>query len=231
MLKKFLKKIWQSFKPLSKPSYAQCGEDIILDFLFSSLLRERGFFVDIGANDPIKYNNTYSLYRAGWRGVNIDPQESCILKFQKIRPRDSNLNIGVGEKSGSANFFVMVPNTLSTFDESLANEYIKMGHKLEEKKSVPIKSVGDLLKEKSLPLKIDLLSLDTEGGELSFLKQFISAGVYPDVVICETIEYAASISKTVKKMGLIEEITSMGYIVFADTYLNTIFIQKNLLKI
>ena len=231
MLKKILKQAWQSLTPRWKPSYAQCGEDIILDFLFSSLLREKGFFVDIGANDPVKYNNTYSLYRAGWRGVNIDPQISCISKFKKVRPGDSNLNIGVGEKSGFADFFVMVPNTLSTFDESLAKDYIEMGHKLEEKKRIPIKSVGDLIKEKVLPLKIDLLSLDTEGGELSFLKQFIAAGVYPDVVICETAEYAASIQKTVKETSLIEEIKSLGYTVFADTYLNTIFTREKLLEL
>ena len=32
----------------------------------------KGFFVDVGCFHPIKYNNTYRLYRKGWRGVNID---------------------------------------------------------------------------------------------------------------------------------------------------------------
>ena len=46
------------------------GEDII----GSQLLREvkRGFYIDIGANHPVNYSNTFSLYKSGWRGIGID---------------------------------------------------------------------------------------------------------------------------------------------------------------
>ena len=86
-------------------TYAQCGEDIIIKFLFDSLLIHRGTYMDIGANDPIKYNNTYLLYKNGWHGVNIDPQAEAINKFNKLRKRDKNLQIGVGATTGDFKFY------------------------------------------------------------------------------------------------------------------------------
>ena len=46
----------------------QEGEDSILARLF--LNKKIGFYIDIGAHDPIRYSNTYALYQNGWNGVN-----------------------------------------------------------------------------------------------------------------------------------------------------------------
>ena len=31
-----------------------------------------GFYVDVGCHQPLLNNNTYRLYKRGWRGINID---------------------------------------------------------------------------------------------------------------------------------------------------------------
>jgi hypothetical protein len=33
----------------------------------------RGFFVEVGANDPVARSQTFHLERAGWTGVLIEP--------------------------------------------------------------------------------------------------------------------------------------------------------------
>ena len=43
-------------------SYAQNGEDLIIEFLLSSKKIEKITYLDIGANHPIKFNNKYRLY-------------------------------------------------------------------------------------------------------------------------------------------------------------------------
>lgn len=67
-------------------------EDIILAAVFRDL--ERGFYIDVGANNPISYNVTKHFYDKGWNGINIEPlKEECDLLCND-RPRDINLNRG-----------------------------------------------------------------------------------------------------------------------------------------
>ena len=52
-------------------SYAQNFEDVILWRAFKNL--QNGFYVDVGANDPINDSVTQAFYEKGWRGINIEP--------------------------------------------------------------------------------------------------------------------------------------------------------------
>ncbi len=231
MLKRKIKKYIDQITSKNQMTYAQCGEDIIIKFLFDSLLIHRGTYMDIGANDPIKYNNTYLLYKNGWHGVNIDPQAEAINKFNKLRKRDKNLQIGVGATTGDFKFYSFEPGTLSTFDFEVAQNYILAGHKLLHERKISLMTVSDILKKYCLESEIDLLTLDIEGGELAVLQQFFNAKILPKVIVCETLSYNPDIKKTKKNWGLIKEVTSAGYLVFADTYINTIFSRENLLKV
>ena len=53
-------------------SYSQQAEDLSIQRYFGEE-KMNGFFVDVGAFDPIKYSNTYLFYKKGWRGINIEP--------------------------------------------------------------------------------------------------------------------------------------------------------------
>ena len=47
---------------------SQFDEDLkILKFF-----KEKGFYVDIGCYHPIRYSNTYRMFKLGWKGMNID---------------------------------------------------------------------------------------------------------------------------------------------------------------
>ncbi|HIL70794.1 MAG TPA: FkbM family methyltransferase, partial [Verrucomicrobia bacterium] len=61
------------FRKKGKQSYSQCGEDLLIQFIFKTMKRSDLRYLDIGAHDPVKFNNTFGLYRAGHRGVCIEP--------------------------------------------------------------------------------------------------------------------------------------------------------------
>lgn len=52
--------------------YSQCGQDGILDYVFNVLNISKGFFIEFGAVDGIKFSNTRNLYEKGWSGILIE---------------------------------------------------------------------------------------------------------------------------------------------------------------
>lgn len=76
--------------------YSQEGEDLILETFFDEV--KNGFFVDIGAYDPIRFSNTYLFYLKGWTGINIDARPESMNDFDEIRPKDINLEIAIGQQ-------------------------------------------------------------------------------------------------------------------------------------
>src|SRR6187200_1235902 len=77
-------------------SYSQCGEDLLVQYVF--LLRGIKYpsYIDIGANDPFYLSNTALFYNKGCRGINIEANPKLIENFKLHRPEDHNLNIGIG---------------------------------------------------------------------------------------------------------------------------------------
>lgn len=64
----------------------ESGQD---HFAFEACGRKRdGVFLDIGCNEPIRWNNTYALEEIGWRGVGIDiePSYAPMWKEQRRAP-------------------------------------------------------------------------------------------------------------------------------------------------
>ena len=71
----------------------------ILFYLFYDI--SYGFYIDVGANDPIIYSTTKSFYDKGWNGINIEPLPDKYKLLTIFRKRDINLQIGIGNKEGN----------------------------------------------------------------------------------------------------------------------------------
>ena len=52
-------------------SYAQEYEDIILYAIIGDV--SDGFYIDVGAYDPVDISVTKYFYDKGWHGINIEP--------------------------------------------------------------------------------------------------------------------------------------------------------------
>ena len=85
-----------------------------------------GFYIDVGCFHPIRLSNTMFLYSKGWIGMNIDLSKRSIDLFNICRPKDTNLNFGVGSKNETLEYFynkeVFANNT---FDSDFAKSFLK----------------------------------------------------------------------------------------------------------
>src|ERR1700736_4941046 len=95
-------------------SFAQHAKDVIL---YQALrAQRRGFYIDVGANDPKCASVTRSFYERGWHGINVEPAQTAFRKLRAGRPRDINLSIGLSDRPGALSFHECLnQSTWSTF--------------------------------------------------------------------------------------------------------------------
>jgi FkbM family methyltransferase len=216
-------------------SYSQCGEDLIIDYIFNGILKiPRPSYMDIGANDPVKINNTYLLYRKGCRGICVEPDPELFIRLRKVRQGDTCLNLGIGtENKSEADYFIMSSKTLNTFSAAEAKNIENNSHfgkqKIESIIKVPLLSMNDLC-EKFFPRGINLISLDVEGHDLEILKSMDLKKYRPEVFCVESVKCEIN-DKLAKDTEMIDFLLQNGYLVYADTFINTIFIDKDKWKL
>ena len=101
-------------------SYAQNFEDVVLARLFAG--RNSGFYVDVGAADPVNLSVTKWFYDLGWSGLNIEPNKQLFDRLAAHRSRDINLNCGAGATTSEAPFFEPDVGELSSFDSRVQDK-------------------------------------------------------------------------------------------------------------
>lgn len=221
---KALKKIL--FGKHAKISYSQCGEDLIMLGIFGALKINKPSYIDIGAHDASYLSNTYLFYRNGSSGLCIEPNPYLLSKFKKKRKRDICLNVGVGVTSAKeAPFYVMTSSTLSSFSKEEAERLVSYGHeKIKEVINLPLISFNEAV-ETYLHRKPNLISLDVEGLDLEILESIDFSRCRPEVFCVETLTYTED-NTGEKITPIIEFMQDNGYFVYADTWVNTIFVDR-----
>jgi FkbM family methyltransferase len=163
-------------------SFAQNGEDILLDRVFESHV---GTFMDVGACYPTIHNNTYFFYLRGWRGVNVEPLPWLRPQFDEKRPEDLNLSVAAGEAQGEMPFFeVTRSGGLSTLSKEIADGYRAQGHEVIEHR-IPVRTVAALVEEHAIAPP-DFLSIDAEGTETQVIRGLPLAHWRPRVIVVES---------------------------------------------
>ena len=177
---KFLKKIYYS--KYSKKSFSISYVDLVIDRMFSKI--KKGVYIDLGCNHPIKYNNTYLLYKRGWSGINIDSDSKSILEFNKFRKNDHNVNALVSsEKQKIKYYFYHDRSALNTVDVNLAKKRIAKPKKILSLNSTTLNLIIENSPFKKS--KINLLSVDIENHEYEALKNFNFNEYKVDVIVVE----------------------------------------------
>lgn len=212
-------------------SYSQCGEDLLISFVLMQLKIEKVSYVDIGAHHPKHINNTFLFYKDGAKGINIEPDPFLYNNFVKIRPKDINLNIGINDKESLSvetnDFFIMSQRSLNTFSAQEAKEIERTSnYKIENITKVETHDINSILdRYLNNNNSLDLLSIDTEGLDFQILKALNFEKFAPKILCVETLTFSAS-GEGEKRKDLIEFIISKGYFEYADTYINTIFVNR-----
>jgi FkbM family methyltransferase len=203
-------------------SYGQEGEDVVLKRIFSG--QSKGFYLDIGAHHPKRFSNTYSFYKLGWSGINIEPNPDSFNLFNKYRPRDINLNYGISKEKGMLDYYMFDESALNTFDSDVFNSRISnTPYKHTKTIHVDVIPLANVL-ERYLPenIKLDFISIDVEGLDLEVLESNDWQRYRPSWVLVEQLNL-----KDIENLDfeIHSFMKSVSYVLFAKTF-NTLFYKN-----
>jgi FkbM family methyltransferase len=148
--------------------YSQLGED---EFLYKNYLNyNNGFFIELGAMDGITHSNTkFFEDELEWTGILIEPTnqyDNLIIN----RPNCYNFNYAISESENDVDFLGngAIGGIMNTMESSYKKMWGLNNKNSYKVKSIPINKITDTININ----KIDLFSIDVEGGEFEVLKTF-----------------------------------------------------------
>jgi len=198
---------------------SQEGEDILIKRLLKDYYYRKGFYIDIGAHDPIKFSNSFHYYLRGWNGINIDPVPGMKEKFDAIRPKDRNIETGIGLDCDEMEYYVFSEPAFNTCFKEQA-DYAKSRTDLVEVRMVKVQRLGDVLnREMPLGQEVDFMSVDVEGAEYDVLSSADWERVRPRIICCESLSTSAENKIT----NLLED---NGYLKIASTKNSIMYCEK-----
>ncbi|MHB8264122.1 MAG: FkbM family methyltransferase [Acidimicrobiales bacterium] len=166
-------------------SYAQNDEDIMLLRALGDIDAGVGFYVDVGAQDPVVDSVTKAFYERGWHGINVEPVQYWYDRLVADRPRDINLNVAASSSSGKERFFEVHDTGLSTAKEEFAHDASSRGYDVRETEVVTRK-LDDIISIFD-PEQIHFLKIDVEGAEKEVLEGLDLTTVHPWIVVVEAM--------------------------------------------
>ena len=202
--------------------YSQAGETVNIRQLLQKNRKEKGFFVEIGANDGVTVSNTFGLIKNGWSGLSIEANPAVFVqlknnlkKFTKIKTICAAVALGRGpiKLFYGKNDPQGLLSTISTensvwFEEHRSKDYIE----------VPGIPLTELLEEQDVPLCPDLLIIDTEGMDYEILLTLDFHKYTPKLIITEDYQ-----PKNILKFQLLENV---GYSFMRRVGCNTFWLRK-----
>lgn len=142
-------------------SFAQGYQDWILYHnFFKGVPYGQGFFLDIGANDPFHISNSLFFEKClGWKGLCVEPNpmyhplyenRNCTLIPHCLYKEEKEMGFWWSPGAGEGGMLV-------SKDDPISN------------RTILCKPLQQILKEQGVT-KVDFVSLDTEGAEMSILR-------------------------------------------------------------
>jgi len=198
-------------------SYSQFNEDLIIDLLFNK--KKMGFYVDIGANDPEANSNTKRFYDRGWRGINIEPNINAYQKIKEARKEDININIAISKEKKKMTFFLIGnDSSISTLDYKQAIKISKITKSKISSCEIETESLSNILNKNIKNIKIDLMSIDTEGHEVEVIESNDWNKYRPTVLIIESNINTEKIVSLMKKNNYLFIFSNKVNAIFIDNY-------------
>jgi len=174
-------------------NYSQNNEQEIIIDLFKG--KEKGTFLDIGANDGKTLSNTYALALSyDWNGLLVEASptayERMLKNYFEIDSMIDFQNVAIGKEDGKLEFWES-GELLGKGDVALVSSGVFTELRRWDslnmpfyKMEVPMTSVATMLSH-SRHTHFDLLSLDIEGMELDVLPQIDFKALKIQVAVIE----------------------------------------------
>jgi len=158
----------------------QAAEQRLVQLFFDEV--REGYFVEVGASDPVQYSQTWHLEQRGWRGVLIEPIAELCESLRRNRPRSITVQAACGapEQRGQVEFYVAEGFRRST----LKKNNLSLNVSFVRTDIVELKTLDDILEEIDPP-NIHFVSIDVEGLQLEVLLGFSLQKYRPQLLLVE----------------------------------------------
>lgn len=182
----------------------------------------KGFFIDVGAHHPFRFSNTYCFYRRGWRGINIDAKPGTKKLFDRVRPNDINLELGIAGEDASLTFYIFDEPALNSFSKELSeHRHQTTKYKIVETKHVPVRRLSNVLEE-HVPQgqKIDFLTVDVEGLDIEVLESNDWERFRPAMIVAEDLDFDL---QNLNDSAVYRSLSSKDYALVGKTLTSLVF--------
>lgn len=219
----------------NKRTTSQAGEDAIIAYVLRVLgiqLQEEKY-LDLGANHAQELSNTYTLYENGMRGVLVEANPSLIPEFEFMRKGDIILNRCISMQSNEIlPFYVLNGDGLSSPDIDAVNEALAENPALKIEETIEIESitVNEILEQYFADKPPVVLNVDIEGIEKEIIASIDFERFAPFIIVVERIDYSTKLTVGKRNDGLEELMKEKGYIEYAFTGINSVFINEKKLE-
>lgn len=163
-------------------SYAQNFEDVILWRVLKNV--SSGFYIDVGANDPVIDSVSHAFYQRGWRGIHVEPIPVYAEKIRAARPDETVIEAAVNNVPGKIVFFDIDKTGMSTGCGDIANKHSESGFAFQriQVSTTTLAEIFETVKGRD----IHWLKIDIEGMEEAALRSWGESAVRPWVVVVES---------------------------------------------
>lgn len=217
-----LRNVRDLVRPVRRMSYSQFAEDLVAMDLLRWIRRSDapGTYVDVGANHPKRYSNTYALYRAGWRGITVDVDPDNCRQLSFARPGDRVVCAALGERPERRTLYRFAISEMNTLDPEWAKRFVSEGQVLREEVQVDVRRLDEVLDAHPdvASRGIDLLAIDAEGFDLPILRGLDLSRHRPTLVLLEVAE-----SIDLPEGGACELLRDAGYAMRARLFNSAIW--------
>lgn len=217
-----------SSDPDRRGSYAQQGEDLVVNGIFELLGVASPSYLDIGAHHPSSNNNTYLFYLAGSRGVLVEPNPTYANLLRERRKGDTVVEVGIGiSDEAEADYYVIAGDgQRNTFSKEQADELVKQKGRGVLVKVIkrPLVNVNEILAKHFAAAPPDFVSIDVEGLDLAILQTFDFDRARPKVFCVETSTLSGSVNK-----AILDLMDAKGYAARGGSFVNTVFVDRRAL--
>ena len=163
-------------------SYAQNFEDVMLWRALGHV--SDGFYIDIGAQDPLIDSVSLAFYERGWRGISVEPTAHYATLLRQQRPGDKVVQAAVGDEPGILPLFEIADTGLTTLDREIAAQHRERGFVVHET-TAPVVTLSSLFVAAGCD-DIHWLKVDVEGFEYQALNSWGDSPARPWVVVVES---------------------------------------------
>ncbi|WP_169054406.1 FkbM family methyltransferase [Nitratireductor sp. XY-223] len=192
--------------------------------LMAFLSADGGYFIELGANDGVSQSNTYLLEaRHGWRGLLVEAVPHLYMQCKHNRsPQNDYCHAAAVDFDYPGRFVEMHYSGLMTVGETSALdiehhardgvEFLGDGEEV-IRFGAPARTLTSILDEVEAPRRIDFVSLDVEGAELSVLGGIDFERYSFGFLLIETGDFDGVAAMLAKKgYGLVQVFSAHDYL-------------------